>query len=77
MYAYKLFRNATAIPPTKPPPRKSYYADKDKELNTYKTLYTAQSITLEVYLNKIIIKLYKFNKKKAEREGNRYGGQCH
>jgi hypothetical protein len=63
--AVKSFRNAIANPPTKPPPRKNYFVNKDDKFRIFKTLYIEKSITLEVYL-KHIIELYKFDKNKLK-----------
>ena len=58
----KKFRKATAIPPSKPPPRDNYFADKDSKLKVYKDLFVNKDITLDTYwLN--ISTLYEFNKR--------------
>jgi hypothetical protein len=67
--ADKSIRNAIANPPTKPPPRKNYFVNKDDKFRIFKTLYIEKSITLEVYL-KHIIELYKFDRKKIETVGD-------
>ena len=64
-----MFRNATSDPPTKPPPRKNYYVNKDEKFKIFKSLYKDKNITLDVYL-KNIIGLFKFKKNKKETVGD-------
>ena len=58
----KKFRKATADPPSKPPPRDTYYADKDVKLKIFKDLFADGGITLDTYWMNISA-LYEFKKK--------------
>jgi len=58
----KKFRKATADPPSKPPPRDTYYADKDVKLKIFKDLFANGGITLDTYWMNISA-LYEFKKK--------------
>ena len=65
----KAFRQAIATPPFKPPPKKSYYVEKEIKFNIFKNLYEHKNICLDTYLENII-GLYQFDKKKSLTEGD-------
>ena len=65
----KKFRNATTIPPSKPPPRDNYSAEKDTKLKIYKDLLSNKDISLDVnWLN--ISSLYEFKKKEKNSDND-------
>ena len=63
--ADKSFRQACQNPPSKPPPRKNYFVDKDSKFKLLKGLLLDKSISLDNYV-KQIIDLYKFEKKEKK-----------
>ena len=67
--ADKAFRQAIATPPSKPPPKKSYYVEKKIKFNIFKNLYEHKNICLDTYLENII-GLYQFDKKKSLTESD-------